>query len=43
MDTVVADGEGNLDGSGLSVGQDSQGRRYRTVLYVDLEGFDVGT
>lgn len=41
MDTVLVNGEGNLDGSGLSVGEDEQGKKYRTVVYVDLENFDI--
>lgn len=42
MDTVLVEGEGNKDQSGLTVGQDHEGKKYRTVLYVDLETFDIG-
>ena len=43
MDTVLVEGEGNHDDSGLSVGTDGQGKKYRTILYVDLEEFDIGS
>ena len=42
MDTVLVEGEGNVDGTGLSVGEDGEGKKYRTVVYVDLEQFDIG-
>ena len=42
MDTVLVEGVGNLDGTGLSVGEDQLGKKYRSVLYVDLEKFNFG-
>lgn len=42
MDTVLVEGEGNLDGTGLSVGEDQLGKKYRTVLHVDLDQFNYG-
>ena len=42
MDTVLVEGGGNLDGTGLSVGEDQLGKKYRSVLYVDLEQFNFG-
>ena len=33
----------NLDTGGLGVGVDLNGKRHRTLIYIDLDNFDRGT
>ena len=43
MDVVIEEDEvGNLNGRGLGVGVDLNGKRHRTLVSLDLEEFDLG-